>query len=174
MNDLVFYPTRIKMILLSIVAFLAGVFCIYLSYISFTDPAEENWFMGIISLLLVIIILPASFFMLKKSLMQEGAVIINDKGITINVQMPKIGFIPWQDIEGCLLYSVSGQTMIGFIIPNEDEYINKFSGMGKKALQANQAMGHPAINIALNLIKDKVGLLEELEKNVGFYEKEII
>lgn len=173
MNEMVFYPSRTKFMFFSIVTFLIGLFFTYIPMMMLFGSTETDWITGIIFALIAIILLPVSYVLFKKAINKEDGVIINDKGISINVHSPKIGFIPWEDIEGCLLYSVQGQPMIGFIIPNEEEYVNRFNGISKTMLVANQKMGFPAINISLNTIKDKTGLLEALERQkVGFYEKE--
>lgn len=126
--------------------------------------------MFILSLILTIVLIPVSIVLLKKATTNEPSVVISTQGIIINGYIPKIGFIPWEDIDGCIPYQINKQAMLGFILFDEDKYVNKFTGMNKKLLEANRGMGYPAINVSINNLKDKEGFFEALaEQNIGFY-----
>jgi hypothetical protein len=131
---------------------------------------EMNWVLFFLFSILTLILGSTSFILLKKVLVNEPSVIVSSEGIEINGYIPKIGFVPWEDIDGCLPYTLNGQPLLGFVLYDEEKYLKKFNGMNRKILEANKGLGYPAINIPLINLKEKKGLLASLEeRKVGFY-----
>ncbi|WP_158661033.1 STM3941 family protein [Bacillus kwashiorkori] len=170
MNEKFFYFARGRMFFLSFLtlglAVLFGGISINIAF----NTLEQDMIAFIVFVLTAIILLPVGIFIMKKALKKEPAVIINSQGITIMAFYPAVGYIPWEEIDGIIPYEVKGQPMIGFILHDEDKYLNKFSGVKKKLFLANRRMGFPAFNVPINNLKDKTGFLEALEENnVGVY-----
>ncbi|SMO80356.1 STM3941 family protein [Melghirimyces algeriensis] len=174
MNRKLFYESKAKLIgLASFGIFLSLVFgtvaiCMMMGII------KMNGIMFFLSMIITMIMIPVSVKLISKVKRNEPTVIVSAEGIEMNGYVPKVGFIPWEDIDGCIPYSLKGQNLIGFILYDEEKYLNKFTGMNRKILEANRSLGYPAINVSLNTLKEKESFIKALEEqNVGFYlEKE--
>lgn len=126
-----------------------------------------NFFIDVLMVFLFSFIL---FFFYRKVLSKEPAVLVSDKGITINGYAAKIGLIPWTEVKGCVEYSVKGQRLLGILLHNEDQFLNKIPTAKKNILMAHKTQGNPVINIPINNLKDKKGFLAALDQeNVTFY-----
>lgn len=170
MNEKLFYDSKGRMVGLSILTITLSIAFGFAAISMLTGGMEMEPLMFILLIGITLILLPTSFFLMKKVKNNEPSVIVNEKGITINGYIPKIGFIPWEDIEGCLPYSLQGQLLLGFVLYDEEKYLNKFTGMNRKILEANKGMGFPAVNIAIKNLKDREGFLNSLEENkVAFF-----
>ncbi|MDL4841725.1 STM3941 family protein [Aquibacillus rhizosphaerae] len=170
MDKKMFYNSRARLIGFAIfimsMALLFGGLAIFMG----TGNLEMDWFLFSLSITLVIILVPILFLLVKKVVANKPAVIVSTKGIDIIGFTPKVGFIPWEDIEGCFPYSLKGNDMLGFVHRQEDAYINTFSGTNRKMLEINKNSGFPAINVALGHLKDPTSFLDALEEqHVNFY-----
>ncbi|MFJ8268693.1 STM3941 family protein [Peribacillus asahii] len=170
MNKQSFYESKVKLIgLASLTIMLSLIFgAVAISMIA--GIIEMSWVMFVLSIIITIILVPTSLKLISKAKGNEPSVIVSTEGIEINGYIPKIGFIPWEDIDGCVPYSLNGQNFIGFILYDEEKYLKKFTGVNRKILEANRGLGYPVINVSLNTLKEKNSFLEALEEqNVGFY-----
>lgn len=173
MNEKEFYDSKTRMIGLSVITIALSIIFGGIAISMIIGVLQMDWLVFFVFLIVTIILVPVSLVLLKRSKTNEPSVVISEEGIVINGFIPKIGFIPWKDIDGCVPYKLNKQPMLGFILYDEDKYLNKFTGMNRKILEANRGMGFPAINVPINNLKDKDGFFEALaEQNVAFYLEE--
>jgi hypothetical protein len=170
MNEKLFYDSKAKLIGFSMVIIVLSLIFGAVAIGMGIGFVEVNWVMFFLFSILTLILGPTSFILLKKVMINEPSVIVMTDGIEINGYIPRIGFIPWEDIDGCIPYTLNSQPLLGFVLYDEEEYLKRFTGMKRKILEANRGLGYPAINIPLTNLKEKESLLEALEElNVGFY-----
>lgn len=90
------------------------------------------------------------FYILKRVKSHKVLLRVDEIGITDNSSSIAFGFIPWKDIDDIYIDSVMGNQFIELVISNEDHYLEKLSGMKKRAVLINKRMGHQAVCITLN------------------------
>lgn len=103
---------------------------------------------------------------LRKVKMKKPAIILNDQGITININ-PGYGFIGYENIDGVMLYKRQWNKMIGIVLHNEEKFIESYQGMRKMNLINNRKQGYPAVEIMRYTIADSQSFIDALAKR-GF------
>ena len=71
---------------------------------------------------------------------------------------------PWNEVKGFEVYTVQGQPLLGFVLEDEEKYLEGLPAVTKTLLKANQKLGCPAFNIGLRNIKKPDEALEALAK----------
>lgn len=165
MNEKYFYDSKGRMIILSLMTIALSLSFGFIAISMLMGGIPMDLILFVFLMGITLILCPTSFYLMKKVKSNEPSVIVSEKGITINGYIPKIGFIPWGDVEGCLPYKLKGELLLGIVLYDEEKYLDKFTGMNRKILEANKGMGFPAINIAIESLKDGKGLLDSLEEN---------
>ncbi|SEW46610.1 STM3941 family protein [[Clostridium] fimetarium] len=90
------------------------------------------------------------FIIIKKAILGNNILIVDEKGITDNSSIIAFGFIPWADIDKIYIESFMGNDFIELVLNNEDYYIKKINGIKRKAISTNKKMGLQAVCITLN------------------------
>lgn len=90
------------------------------------------------------------FCILRRAKSHKVLLRVDDKGITDHSSTIAFGFIPWKDIDDIYIDRVMGIQYLELVIRNEEYYLQKLSGMKKRAVLINIKTGHQAVCITLN------------------------
>jgi uncharacterized protein YjeT (DUF2065 family) len=87
---------------------------------------------------------------------------INNEGIIDNTNATSIGLIKWIDIEHIKTEQVMSTKFLLIFTRNQDEILNKVSGMKRKLMMVNAKMYGTPISITSNTLKYDYDELEKL------------
>jgi|GEM_PF-981961 len=109
----------------------------------------------------------AFFYLVKRAKQGKAILVVDENGVTDNSSSVSFGFIPWGDIDEVRVDAVFGNNCIELLLNNEQEYLDKLSGLKKQAILANKKMGYPAVCITLNSTgADPHALLPGIQKKL--------
>lgn len=86
---------------------------------------------------------------LAKRLMNAKPLIIADEsGLTDNSST--IGFVPWRDVKRIYMVTVKHNKLIQVELAYPEEYLDRLSGLNRKAAELNMKLGYQPISFSLN------------------------
>lgn len=86
---------------------------------------------------------------LAKRLINAKPLVIADKsGLTDNSSA--IGFVPWRDVKRIYMVTMKHNKLIQVELERPEEYLDRLSGLSRKAVELNVKMGYQAISFSLN------------------------
>lgn len=92
-------------------------------------------------------------FFIKRLLDHKPLIIADEKGFTdnrSNRSTTPVGFIPWRDVKRIYMVTMRHNKLIQVELTYPEAYLNRLSGMNRKAAEANIKMGYQAICFSLN------------------------
>lgn len=86
---------------------------------------------------------------LAKRLMNAKPLIIADEsGLTDNSST--IGFVPWRDVKRIYMVTMKHNKLIQVELAYPEEYLDRLSGLNRKAAELNMKLGYQPISFSLN------------------------
>lgn len=86
---------------------------------------------------------------LAKRLMNAKPLIIADEsGLTDNSST--IGFVPWRDVKRIYMVTVKHNKLIQVELASPEEYLDRLSGLNRKAAELNMKLGYQLVSFSLN------------------------
>lgn len=95
----------------------------------------------------------ALIYFVKRVILNQPLLIVDEKGIFDNSSLFSVGQIIWNDIEAIYLRKISGKQTIEIKLRNEDQYIT--SKFKKFMVKSNKNHGHEVVCINLSTSKEK-------------------
>ena len=155
------HKNKAKYVLFAIICFIVAAAC-FLFMLS--GISESDWGSALFAGALFLILLFTTLALVRR---------IRGSSVVIRLESTHIEFLdipnhplrfPWSEIKGFEVYKVQGQPLLGFVLEDEEKYIQELPGVTKTMLKANQKMGCPAFNIGLRNIKKPDEALEAIAK----------
>ena len=151
MKELIIAQKKSAYIKLLLSCLVPGAFILYFLWSHFSGTRVLAKGMFLFFSFTFILCLGAMLYFTIKLLDKKPALIINQKGIVDNISMAKAGFIPWKNINGCLIGKLSGVDQLMIKVKDHHAIMDKQSSLRKSMLQVPiQDHGTPvAINVKL-------------------------
>lgn len=97
---------------------------------------------------------------------EKYILMLDSRGITVNRH--KTGLIPWEDIRSFDYYSLSGHTMLGITIDDEDKYLERMSAFGRLNARQQKFFSDSLFEFDFNAFSES---LTEVLKKIRKYNK---
>ena len=99
--------------------------------------SEEYWMMAISVLFIIagLIVIRVVIMSVKNLLKDNEALIFTNKGITDNVSIGDVGFIPWEEIIDVSLTKFFDEKAIAIHVLDNQKYLKDKSGIAKKYIE---------------------------------------
>lgn len=151
MKELIITQKKSAYVKLLLACLLPGVIFAYFLWKHFSGAQVLGNGMFLLFSLSFTLCLGAMIYFLIKYLDKKPALVINQKGIIDNISMAKAGFIPWSNINGCLIGKLSGVDQLMIKVKDHKSIMEQQSSLRKSMLQVPiQDHGTPiAINVKL-------------------------
>ncbi|WIG00159.1 MULTISPECIES: STM3941 family protein [Pontibacillus] len=154
-----FYYSKGKLVSLTVLCFLIGIGCAFVSYFAFTD---NELFIGSLVLLASLVLLICGGVYIKKATNTKPYVILTDEQVTLYVTRDEAVHIPYEDIVDVIPYEIHRNRFLGLQLADEERYAKQMPQKVKRLSNMNVKMGYPMYNIMLSQLKDPQGLMEAL------------
>ena len=145
MEDIVIYPSRLKMSLIALGALafvIAGIFI---------GTREEVTLTPLKLFLATYVGIPffglCFLFAAYKLLVRKPAIIISNEGLVDNASAVGAGFLRWEEIEEIFVHEYVGQRMLGIVVKDPVAVIARQSGFKKAMAKLNGGVVGTSFNI---------------------------
>ncbi|KYG26962.1 STM3941 family protein [Alkalihalobacillus trypoxylicola] len=166
MKERRFYFSQSRMRMFMLLTLGLSIFLFAIIYYEYTETGSIDFFILAVSVLLLFLSV-----VFRKKMNAGPVVVMNGNGIDFLGTAPKFGFVSWDEIKGAVLFKTEKQIFVGFLLENEDEFMEKYNGISLELMKLNQRMGNPVVNISYNNLKDKEEFIVVLQEfNVDIYE----
>lgn len=169
MDDIIIYPKRKRMIMLSIVSL---VFILLGAVFIGVAMVEDEKLLLTIGVFVALFFGLCLIFYLKIIFNPKPAVIITEEGIEDQSSYIAAGLVRWGEIESIGLSEFSGQLFLGIVTYDRQLIINRASGLKRLLNNLNRGLLETQVNIPVkNLAYPTEDLLEQIDTRMNNYFK---
>lgn len=86
-------------------------------------------------------------FILKRLVLPIPAVVLEDRGITVNASWLSVGFIPWSDVTNAGITSYLNQRFLGISLHNPEKYLASVGFVKRYLMRTNSSSIGYAVSI---------------------------
>lgn len=90
----------------------------------------------------------AAVILTKRLINAKPLIIADESGFTDN--STTIGFVPWRDVKRIYMVTMKHNKLIQVEVENHEEYLDRLSGLNRKAAELNMKLGYQPISFSLN------------------------
>ncbi|HEY5038619.1 MAG TPA: rhomboid family intramembrane serine protease, partial [bacterium] len=130
-----------------------------------------NYFHQAMGYLGLVLFSLSGLYILFKSFQNQPAIIINSKGLFINVSLNSPGWLGWDEIQSISFYYVNRQQQMGIYLKDSEKTLRRLSPLRRFWIGLCIVTGYPPISIpAITVPVPLEKILEEI-KNSGYYKE---
>lgn len=90
----------------------------------------------------------AAVILTKRLINAKPLIIADESGFTDNSST--IGFVPWKDVKRIYMVTMKHNKLIQVEVEHHEEYLDRLSGLNRKAAELNMKLGYQPISFSLN------------------------
>ncbi|MDE6763966.1 MAG: hypothetical protein K2J73_09850 [Oscillospiraceae bacterium] len=90
----------------------------------------------------------AAVVLAKRLINAKPLIIVDESGLTDNSST--IGFVPWRDVKRIYMVTMKHNKLIQVELAYSEEYLDRLSGLNRKAAELNMKLGYQPISFSLN------------------------
>lgn len=92
----------------------------------------------------------SAVILIKRLANNKPLIILDESGLTDNSGADPIGFVPWRDVKRIYIVTMKHNRLIQVELAYPEEYLNRMSGLTRKAAELNMKLGYQPIGFSLN------------------------
>ena len=160
-GEMIIYPSRVKLMksfVLSILFILVGAWLIVGGFninIGIVRPSSRLYnttFTGVVGITCCVFFGMCSLYIIKRMIIKQPSIIVNENGITDNASAAAVGLIKWSEVKEISIYEYMGQKLLGIVPKDVDTILCRIPAYKRVLLKINKRFGAKMINIPQNTI----------------------
>jgi hypothetical protein len=175
MNELVIYPSKFKMVLLTAGALI--FVCVGLAFAIWRDEAGLTfWEFAFMAWVVIPFFGFCFLYACYRLIVPKPALIINHRGIFDNASALSAGLVEWDEIDKVFIYEYQGQRILGIIPLDVKAFLERQPVFKRWLMKVNTRLVEAPINIPQSTLPVKVDelvlkILEVHQNYVGLREE---